>query len=82
MTCCEIYRTCCPISAKIIYCIVAVTCIDCSCTIDEMSSAVSGRKVGKEYQFYLNKYNPIGYTFSKELFLVLDEETLYYDYAN
>ena len=55
---------------------------NCPCTIDEMSSAVSGLKVGKEYQFYLNNCNPIGFTFSKELFLVLDEETLYYDYAN
>ena len=55
---------------------------NCPCTIDEMSSAVSGLKVGKEYKFYLNNCNPIGFTFSKELFLVLDEETLYYDYAN
>ena len=55
---------------------------NCLCTIDEMSSAVSGLKVGKEYQFYLNNYKPIRFTFSKELFLVLDEESLLYDYAN
>jgi len=55
---------------------------NCPCTIDEMSSAVSGLKVGKEYQFYLNYYKPIRFTFNKELFLVLDEESLLYDYAN
>jgi hypothetical protein len=46
-----------------------------------MSSAVSGLKVGKEYQFYLNNYKPIRFTFNKELFLVLDEESMFYDLA-
>ena len=54
---------------------------NCPCTIDEMSSAVSGLKMGKEYLFCLNNYKPIHFTFNKELFLVLDEESLLYDLA-
>lgn len=49
---------------------------NCPCDVNEMTSAVTGLQVGKQYIFQLNKYKPLSFTFTKDLFLVQDELSL------
>ena len=64
--------------ADIYYKIYETAPANCICIVEEMSSAISGLKVGKEYQFHLNNYVPFTFTFSKNLFLVQDEASFYH----